>query len=169
LEVLVRWIQALRRRGGTGIFCGGFERVTMSRVKIPLPETWSFSIDLPVRITDINYGRHLGNDSFVGMLHEARVRWLQQFGWTELITETVGLIMVDVAVRFKAEATFGDTLRIRMAVRDWSIFGFGLVYLATKAENGDEVARAQSGMAFFDYQARRLAGVPEGFREKVGG
>jgi acyl-CoA thioester hydrolase len=45
----------------------------MPRVKIELPESWTFRTDIPIRITDINYGNHMGNDSFLGILHEARM------------------------------------------------------------------------------------------------
>lgn len=137
------------------------------RVDIDLPSRWLFGIDLPVRITDINYGHHLGNDAFLAMLQEARVRWLQQFGWTELKVEgAVGLILVGLAVRFKAESVFGDVLRIRLAAADWTDYGFNLVNLAEKAD-GTEVARASSAMVFFNYEKRRLAPVPAGFRERV--
>lgn len=139
----------------------------MPSVKIDLPEKWVFSIDIPVRITDINYGNHLGNDSFLSLFQEARVRWLNQFGWTELISENAGLIMVDVAVRFKSEAHFGDVLRIKIAPVEWTKRGFDLVYLAENSATGSEVARARSGFLFFDYASRKIAAVPEGFREKV--
>lgn len=141
----------------------------MPRVTIDLPATWLFAIDLPVRITDINYGNHLGNDAMLSLLQEARVRWLHQFGWTELVAPPVGLIMIDIAVRFKAEAHFGDTLRIQLAAIDWSGAGFDLVYLVTNAATGAEVARAQSGMCFFDYTKKRIARIPAGFRETVEG
>lgn len=139
----------------------------MPSVKIDLPETWVFSIDLPVRITDLNYGNHLGNDSFLSLFQEARVRWLNQFGWTELIGDGLGLIMVDVAVRFKAEAHFGDTLRIRLAPIEWTKRGFDLIYLAENAATGTEVARARSGFLFFDYTNKKLAVAPAGFQDKV--
>ncbi len=140
----------------------------MARVKIDLPATWAFTIDIPVRITDINYGNHLGNDSFLSILHEARMRWIRQFGWTELNIEKTGLIMVDIAVRFKDEAVFGDTLRIQLTPTAWSDLGFELIYLATNATTGAEFARAQSGMIFFDYAARRMTRMPAVFREKAG-
>lgn len=140
----------------------------MARVKIELPSTWAFHIDIPVRITDINYGNHLGNDSFLSILHEARMRWIHQHGWTELNIEKTGLIMVDMAVRFKSEAVFGDTLRVHLTPVEWTNLGFDLVYLAINATTGTEVARAQSGMIFFDYTTRRLTSMPPVFREKMG-
>ncbi len=141
----------------------------MSRIKIELPPAWLYSVEIPVRITDINYGHHVGNDSVVAILHDARFRWLQQFGWTELKIGDVGLIMVDLGLRFKAEAGFGDVLRVKLAVSVWNDVGFELVYQVVKVSDGDEVARAESSMVFFDYTKRRLARRPDLFRERVEG
>ena len=138
----------------------------MARVKIELPATWTFTTEIPIRITDINYGNHMGNDAFLGILHEARMRWLRQFGWTELVFEPVGLIMVDIAVRFKTEARYGDVLTVSLAPTDWTKLGFDLLYLATNAA-GQEVARAQTGMIFFDYARKKLTPAPPDFRITV--
>lgn len=139
----------------------------MPRQKIELPENWQFSTELPVRITDLNYGRHVGNDTMLSLLQEARVQWLRSLGYpSELLAEPVGLILIDLAVRFKSELVYGDTARVQIAVAEWSRRGFELVYLVSNG--GAEVARATTGFVFFDYAARRLADAPEGFREKAG-
>lgn len=139
----------------------------MPRVKIELPVSWSFSTQLPVRVTDINYGNHMGNDAFLGLLHEARMQWLAQFGWTELISERTGLIMVEIEVRLKSQAVYGDVLKVAMSPVNFGRMGFDLVYLAENAATGVEVARARTGMVFFDYTANKLAAMPPGFRERV--
>ena len=76
------------------------------RVQLQLPETFSFQTEIPVRITDINYGNHLGNDAILSMMHEARVQFLQNLGYTELEFEGVGLIMSDTAIIYKGEGFF---------------------------------------------------------------
>jgi acyl-CoA thioester hydrolase len=139
----------------------------MPRIKIELPNEWSFSTSLPVRVTDINYGNHMGNDAFLGLLHEARMQWLGQFGWTELISERTGLIMVEIEVRLKSQAVYGDELRISVAPVNFGRMGFDLVYLAENAATGTEVARARTGMVFFDYTANKLAAMPEGFKARL--
>ncbi len=53
----------------------------MSRIKIEMPEIKLTAIKIPVRISDINYGNHVGNDAFVFILHEARIQWLQQHNY----------------------------------------------------------------------------------------
>jgi len=139
----------------------------MPRVKIELPPHRAFTTEIPIRVTDINYGNHMGNDAFLGILHEARMRWLKQYGWTELLFDGIGLIMVDIAVRLKSQAVYGDTLRVSLSPVDFSKLGFDLVYLAEHAASGREVARAQTGMVFFDYSKNKLAGMPDLFRQKI--
>lgn len=70
----------------------------MAKIKIELPNRFSFSTLIPVRITDINYGGHVGNDTVLSILHEARVQFLNHFGYQELNESGVGLIMKDVAI-----------------------------------------------------------------------
>jgi acyl-CoA thioesterase FadM len=72
----------------------------MERIKLNLPENFNFSTIIPIRISDVNYGGHVGNDSFLSLLHEARLRFLHQFGYSEMSVEGVGLIMSDVGIEY---------------------------------------------------------------------
>ena len=56
----------------------------MARIKLDLPGRFPFSTELRVRITDVNYGGHMGNDALLGLLHEARVQFLAHYGLSEL-------------------------------------------------------------------------------------
>ena len=40
----------------------------MARIKLDMPDNYIFSTELPVRISDINYGGHLSNDAMLSML-----------------------------------------------------------------------------------------------------
>ena len=69
----------------------------MARIKVELPEQFAFSTTIPVRITDLNYGKHVGNDTILSMIHEARVQYLRQLGYGELELEfgrNTGLLTV---------------------------------------------------------------------------
>lgn len=128
----------------------------MARVKVNLPETFLFSTELPIRITDLNYGAHLGNDALLSLLHEARVQFLRHVGLTEYDPTTGrGTIMADVAIEYKGEGFYGDVLHIRMAADDLSKYGFDVVY-GVRTQDGREIARAKTGMLMFDYKARKL-------------
>ncbi len=136
----------------------------MPRVSLELPTTYHFTTEIPIRISDINYGGHLGNDSVLSILHEARLRMLVEQGWTELNIEQTGIIMSDCVIIFKSEAFYGESLRIQISVQDFTKFGCDLYYFVRERESGREVAHAKTGIAFFDYSVRKLAPVPERFR-----
>ena len=136
----------------------------MARIKLSLPENFSFSTQIPVRITDINYGNHLGNDAVLSLLHEARMQFLKAAGYSELNLAGVGLIMADVAIEFKAEAFYGEVLTAYVAAGDFSKIGFDLYYQLVKGESETVVALAKTGMVCFDYEKRRIVAVPEEVR-----
>ena len=54
----------------------------MERIKISLPESFKFSTIMKIRITDLNYGGHVGNDSFLSLIHEARQQFLNHFNYS---------------------------------------------------------------------------------------
>ncbi len=139
----------------------------VARVKLDLPETFLFSTEIHVRIGDINYGGHLGNDAVLSLVHEARVRFLKAYGYSEADIEGVGIIMTDAVVVYKAEGFHGDTLVIDVAVTDITRTGCDFVFRLTNKENGKEIARAKTGIVFFDYSSRQVVGVPQKFRESV--
>ena len=132
----------------------------MPRVKVALPAAFPFTVELPVRITDLNYGAHLGNDALLGLLHEARVQFLRHLGTAEFEPATrLGFIMADVAIEYKGEGFYGDVLRVQMAATEPNKYGFDLVYWV-KNQDGKEIARAKTGMLCFDYNVRKLRPLP---------
>lgn len=136
----------------------------MARVTLELPEQYDFKVELEVRIGDINYGGHLGNDRVLALAHEARARLFAHHGYSELDVEGRGIIVADAVVVYRAEAFFGDSLRIQLAARDWNRYGFDLIYFLTRRADGREIARAKTGIVFFDYAARKIASVPPAFQ-----
>ena len=140
----------------------------MPRVKVDLPAAFQLTVKLPVRITDLNYGAHLGNDALLSILHEARVQLLAHLGTSEFDAATrLGFIMVDVAMEYKGEAFYGDELRIALAANDLSKYGFDVVYHIHN-QAGKEIARAKTGMLCFDYNTHKLRRLPSELAARVG-
>lgn len=138
----------------------------MARVKLDLPVRFQFSTELAVRIGDINYGGHLGNDSVLTLIHEARVQFLKQNGYTELNIEGSGIIMADAVVVYKSEGFHGDRLIVEVGVGDFQNASCDILYRLTNQETGNEIARAKTGIVFYDYAAKKTVSVPAKFREK---
>ena len=135
----------------------------MARIKLDLPEQFPFSTELRVRITDVNYGGHMGNDALLGLLHEARVRFLAHSGLSELNIYGAGIIMADSVIVYKSEAFPGELLELAVTVTDFNRYGCDFVYRVTEKTSGREVARAKTGIVFFDYQQRAIQRVPQPF------
>lgn len=134
------------------------------RVQIRIPEGDPLiTLSIPVRITDINYGNHLGNDSMVSIIHEARMQFLKHHGFSEMNAGGTGLIMSDLAVQFKGESFYGDELSIAIYCDEISRVSFRLLYSVSASRDGKNIviALAQTGMVCFDYEARKVAAVPD--------
>ncbi|AKD02645.1 thioesterase family protein [Pontibacter korlensis] len=138
----------------------------MARVKVDIPTRTHFSTQIPVRVTDLNYGNHLGNDALLSIMHEARMQLLGHFGWSELSLSGASMIMADVAIEYKGEGFYGDVLTIGLAFDDLHKYGFDITYHITN-QNGKEVARAKTGMLCFNYQERKLMSLPAEVKAKI--
>jgi acyl-CoA thioester hydrolase len=134
----------------------------MARVHIDLPEMFIFSTELAVRIADLNYGNHVGNDVILSLMQEARALFYRQMGFVSEveIDGTVGQVVADAAVIYKAESFFGDVLVVELGIQDINKYGFDMVYRITNKDSGNEVARGKTGIVCFDYATRKLASMP---------
>ena len=135
----------------------------MERIKLQLATQFPFSTTLKIRITDINYGGHVGNDTFLTLIHEARQQFLYHYGYNELSFEGVGLIMVDAAIEYKKELNYGETIKVSVAALNFNKIGFDLHYLLETERDGITiiVAQAKTGMLCYNYNAKKKMPVPE--------
>src|ERR1700730_18395804 len=101
----------------------------MSRIKIELPAKFEFTTEIPIRITDLNYGGHVGNDTILSIIHEARMQFLAHHGYTsELNLGNIGLIMADAAIEFKNELFYGETVLASVTAGSFTKIGFDIYY-----------------------------------------
>jgi acyl-CoA thioesterase FadM len=135
----------------------------MPRVTIVLPEQFHFSVQIPVRISDINYGGHLGNDTVLSIVHEARVQFLKKAGYTELNIEGIGLIITDAVIEYKSEVFYGETIKASVKATEFTKTGFDIFYKLEKdSENGIVlVSKVKTGMLGYDYTKKKIAAIPE--------
>jgi acyl-CoA thioesterase FadM len=141
----------------------------MTRIKIDLPEIFSFSCDIPVRITDINYGGHVGNDTILSIVQEARMQFFNLYGYTELDFAGTGTIMADVAIEFKNELFYGDVVIASVAIGEISKIGFDLFYKLEKQSSEIKilVAAAKTAIVCYDYENKKVVAIPEEAKKKL--
>lgn len=135
----------------------------MARIQIQQPDSYAFATEIDIRITDTNYGGHMGNDSLLSMIHEARVRFLTSMGFSELDVGGLGIIMTDSAIQYRSEAFQGERLVFEVMADDLNKYGCDIVYRVTDKATGREVALAKTGIVFFDYQQRKVQPRPDCF------
>ena len=146
------------------------KRFYMSRIKIDIPNNQIAESHTRVRISDINYGNHVGNDAFVSFIHEARLQWLQQNNFTELDITGTGLIMSDLALEFKNECFYGEEISITISVGEISKVGFDLYYQLSTKRNNESIllAKAKTGMVCYDYRNKKVAIIPDELKKMLG-
>ncbi len=138
----------------------------MPRIKIDLPNEMQFETTVKVRISDINYGGHVGNDSILTIFHEARMEYIQSLGFKDelSIAENVGIIVADVGIVYKNESFYGEVLKVAIGTTDFNKYGCDMYYKATN-ETEVEIARGKTGIVCFNYVEKKLSAMPLAFKE----
>ena len=141
----------------------------MARVQVEIPESFVFQTDLAIRVSDLNYGGHVGNDSILSIMQEARVLYYRSLGFNSELSfaGSVGQIITDAVIQYKAESFFGDVLSISIAVANFNKYGFDMIYLLTNQDTGKEVARGKTGIVCFDYAKRKIASIPDALLQQL--
>jgi acyl-CoA thioesterase FadM len=139
----------------------------MARLKLDFPEDQMyFSTQLTVRVTDINGANHLGNDSMISMISEARARFLFEFGVQETGADGVGIIVTDLATTYKAEAHARDQLVFEVGVMDFNQYGGDITFRVTRPRDSKLIAMAKSGFVFFNYKSSQVTPMAPEFLAK---
>nr|WP_298172341.1 thioesterase family protein [uncultured Pseudomonas sp.] len=139
----------------------------MARLKLDFPEDqFCYSTQLTVRVTDINAANHLGNDSMISMISEARARFLFEFGIEETREDGTGIIVTDLATTYRAEAHARDRLLFEVGVMDFNRYGGDIIFRISRPEDDKAIAMAKSGFVFFNYRHAQVVEMPAAFSAK---
>lgn len=135
----------------------------MARLELNLPTHFIYTTELIVRVSDLNYGAHVGNDNMLTLMQQARINFYRANGFNDEISfeGTIGQIVSDAMVIYKSEAFLGDVLIIQISIADINKYGFDMMYYVTNKATGKEVARGKTGIVCFDYSKRKVVPIPE--------
>lgn len=135
----------------------------MASVTIDLPEHFEFTTRITIRVSDLNYGGHLGNDQMLALMHEARIRFLKHRGLSEFNIGGQHLVVADAAVVYRAEVFAGQTLEISVGMGEVTRARAEIIYRVMREEDDRCVALGKTGVAFVDPSTRRPGPVPAAF------
>lgn len=141
----------------------------MTRITIVFPNTILYREEKQMFADEMNRGGHLGFERAVALIAGVRIRFFHHFGIHDVDSEGRGIIISDLAVRYKAEILAGERLRIEVAAGNPAKKGCDIFYRILKASSGRAALLAKTGIVFFDYSERRTIPMPEAFRQRLFG
>ncbi|WP_417864126.1 acyl-CoA thioesterase [Vreelandella venusta] len=122
---------------------------------------------LTVRVTDMNYGRHLGHDALVSLLHEARVHAFAALGFPEWDIKGYPSVVADLAVQYQSEARWPDALVIETAVLEPQGKALTVYQRICQATTNKVVATARVNQLLLDLSSGRPVKVPDDVAQAI--
>lgn len=133
----------------------------MDRVRLEFPVADRVHREtLRVRIGDLNYGRHLGHDAIVTLLHETRARALAALGFNEADIDGSPSVVADITVQYRAEAHWGDELLAETAMPEASGKGLPVHQRLTRVGDSRLVAVARVTLVWLAPDDGRPVAIP---------
>jgi acyl-CoA thioesterase FadM len=141
----------------------------MPRIKLEEHARYPFSVELEVRVADLNYGAHLGWERLLSLAHQARVRLFERLGVSELDLGdgATGIVAADVAVTYLGEAFLNDVLVFELKPVEIGLVAFRLAHRVSNRQSGRKVALVEVGFVGFDARRRAPSRLPEPFAAKL--
>ncbi|XGA81077.1 thioesterase family protein [Halomonas sp. CH40] len=133
----------------------------MERVKLDFPtDAVIHHHSISVRVTDMNYGRHLGHDALVSLLHEARLQALMALGFPEWDLAGYPSVVADLAVQYQSEARCPDVLVVETAIPNPLGKALSVYHRVLADEGARLVATARLNLLVIDPAEGRPVAVP---------
>ena len=121
-----------------------------------------------VRVGDINYGGHMGNDKALLLFQDARIKFLASIGFSEMnIGDETGIIMNEAHVFYKKEIFLYDRLSVTISVATVTASSFFLHYSVVRKSDNAEVLKGSTKLIAFNYAKKRIIRLPAAFLSKI--
>jgi len=139
----------------------------MPHIKLREQSGYEFTYRFTIQAVHINYRGHLGHDSIVQILKEARANMFRALGISELDLGDgkTGVITGNAVVNYKSQGYIYQTLQVESQVGEIGPDVF-TVFQRIKRD-GHLVALAEAGLVGFDYKTRTTAPIPETFNQAL--
>jgi acyl-CoA thioesterase FadM len=139
----------------------------MAIIRLKQQQSYRFEYTATLGVGHINYGKHLGNDALVTLLHDARLVLFKGLGATELDLGDgqTGTIMNELAVNYRAEGKLLDEVTVHSDFSRIKTASFQMNHLVTRGD--DIIAVAEVGLVTYNYDEASISPIPENFRARI--
>lgn len=111
-------------------------------------------------IRDINYANHMDHLALLNYLHETRVRFLREHGYSELDVDGngSGLVVVNLQCSYRKECFYGDLLTVNMILHVLSPTKLQFKY---HIYNNDVLSAESEILVVFLNKNKKIIPIPE--------
>jgi acyl-CoA thioester hydrolase len=127
----------------------------------------TFEHEIEVRFRDCDAFGHVNNAVYLTYLEQARFAHWQQVVGAPGISRT--FIVARVECDYRAQATAGDRLAVRLRVTAVGHSSFTFEYEIANVRTRELVANARSVQVMYDYAAGKPMPLPDDVRARLGG
>lgn len=135
------------------------------RIKLEIPEKIHFNCVITLRIDDMNYGNHMGNERILVLAHESRVQFLKSMACSEFDLFGASIIQADAVIAYKSEGHTGDHIQCNISVQNVGRSSFDLYYHFYNETTQKSLAICKTGMVFYDYKNQKVCPTPIAFEQ----
>ncbi|MBM7074599.1 thioesterase family protein, partial [Shewanella sp. 202IG2-18] len=126
-----------------------------------------FTVDLSVRVADLNYGNHLGYNGLVSMLHHARIDYFRNFKINEFNLNGATSFIKQLKIDYQGEAFLHDVLHFNYSVSETTRATITFEALITKNDDNAPVAHAFETMILVDNETKKVVKNSAGFAKLI--
>jgi acyl-CoA thioester hydrolase len=130
-------------------------------------QTFQYEHEIEVRFRDCDLLGHVNNAVYLSYLEQARVGYWQRLSGSAGVPRS--FILAHAECDYRAPATLGDRLVVRVAVTAIGRTSFTLDYEVVNARTRQVVATARTVQVMYDYSAGRSIPIPDDVRAKLAG
>jgi len=138
------------------------------RIKLNPLDHYPQIYETTIEVTDLNYGNHLGNDAVVGIIHRARVHFMNHLGFSEknLGDGKTGILLSDLVLNYTGEGFLFDALIVESGIGELGTKSFRMFHRITTRQNRP-IALAETGIVAINLQTRKVVRIPESFIHRI--
>ena len=127
-----------------------------------------FSINIPVRFGDMDALGHVNNAKYLTYFEEARLAyWVNLFPVDYTNIQSIGLIVANACVDFRAPARLGDILTVHIRVPEFGTKSFPMQYRIENAKTGKLIAEGTTLQVMYDYERHATIPVPDDVKKRI--
>jgi acyl-CoA thioester hydrolase len=126
------------------------------------------SILIPVRYGDLDPQGHVNNARMLSFTEQARMAYIYRLGlWDGQDFESLGLIVADLHVAYRAQICLWQTVRVHTWVSRMGIKSLRFESRLEDADTAELLATAETVMVTYDYHLHRSVPIWDHWREKI--